>query len=47
MKKRGAEKSKRQRERTKSANHRDNSEHGSQDIANSTRDAKGVVFSAI
>jgi len=42
MKKRGAEKSKRQRERSKSANHLDNCEHGTQDIANSTRDAKDV-----
>jgi len=47
MKKRDAEKRKRQRERTKAANHLHNSEHASEDIANSTMDAKGVLFSAI
>jgi len=47
MKKRDAEKGKRRRERRKAANHLHNSEHGSQDIANSTMDAKGVSFSAI
>ena len=41
MKKRDAEKRKRQRERRKAA------EHGSEDIANSTMDAKDVLFSAI
>jgi len=47
MKKRDAEKRKRQRERRKAANYLRNSENGSQDIANSTMDAKGVLFSAI
>jgi len=47
MKKRDAEKRKRQRERRKAVNHLHNSEHGSEDIANSPRDAKGVLFSAI
>ena len=47
MKKRDAEKGKRQRERRNAANHLHNSEHGSEDIANSTMDAKGVLFSAI
>jgi len=47
MKKREAEKRKRQRERRKAANHLHNSEHASEDIANSTMDAKGVLFSAI
>jgi len=47
MDKRDAEKHKRQRERRKAANHLHNSEHGSEDIANSTIDAKGVLFSAI
>jgi len=47
MKKRDAEKRKRQRELRKSANHLHNSEHRSEDIANSTMDAKGVLFSAI
>jgi len=47
MKKRDAEKRKRQRERRKAANHHHNSEHGSEDIANSTIDAKGVLFSGI
>jgi len=47
MKKRDAEKRKRQRGRRKAANHPHNSEHGSEDIANSTMDAKGVLFSAI
>jgi len=47
MKKRDAEKRKRQRERRKAANHLHNSEHGSEDIANSTMDAKAVLFSAI
>jgi len=31
----------------KAANHLPNSEHGSEDIANSTMDAKGGLFSAI
>ena len=44
---RDAEKRKRQRERRKAANHLHNSEHRSEDIANSTMDAKGVLFSAI
>jgi len=47
MKKRDSEKHKRQRECRKDVNHIHNSEHGSDDIANSTRDAKGVLFSAI
>jgi len=47
MKKRDAEKRKRQREQRKAANHLHNSEHVSEDIANSTMDAKGVLFSAI
>jgi len=47
MKKRNAEKRKRQRERRKAVNHLHNSEHGSEDIANSTMDAKGVLLSAI
>jgi len=47
MKKKDVEKRKRQRERRKAANHRHNSEHGSEDIANSTMYAKGVLFSAI
>jgi len=47
MKKRDAEKRKRQRERRKAANHLHNSEQGSEDIANCAMDAKGVVFSAI
>jgi len=47
MKKRDAEKRKRQRERRKAVNHLHNSEHGSEDIANSTMDAKGLLFSAI
>jgi len=47
MKKRDEEKCKRQRERRKAANHLHNSEHGSEDIANSTIDAKGMLFSAI
>jgi len=47
MKKRDAEKRKRQRERRKTANHLHHSEHGSEDIAGSTMDAKGVLFSAI
>jgi len=47
MKKRVAEKRKEQRERRKAANHLHNSEHGSGGIANSTMDAKGVLFSAI
>jgi len=38
MKKRDAEKEKWQRERRKAANHLNNSEHGSKDIANSTMD---------
>jgi len=47
MKNRDEEKRKRQRERRKAANHLHNSEHGSEDIANSPMDAKGVLFSAI
>ena len=47
MKKRDAEKRKRQRERRKAANPLHNSEPGSEDIANSTMDAKGVLFSTI
>jgi len=47
MKKMDAEKRKRQRERRKASNHLHNSEHGSEEIANSTMDAKGVLFSAI
>jgi len=47
MKKRDAQKRKRQRERRKAANHLHNTEHGSEDIENSTMDAKGVLFSAI
>ena len=42
-----AEKGTRHRERRKAANHLHNSEHGSEDIANSTMDAKGVLFSAV
>jgi len=45
--KRGAEKPKRQREQRKAANHLHKSEHGSEDIANSTIDANGVLFTAI
>jgi len=47
MKKRHGEKRKRQRERRKAANHLNHSEHGSEDIANSTMDAKGALFSDI
>jgi len=47
MKKRDAEKRKWQRVRRKAANHLHNSEHGSEDIANSTMDAKGLLFFAI
>jgi len=47
MKKRNTEKRKRQHELRKAANHLHNSQHGSADIANSTMDAKGVLFSAI
>jgi len=47
MKKRDAEKRKRQRVRSKAANHLHRSEHGNEDIANSTMDAKGVLFSAL
>ena len=47
MKKRDAEKRKRQRKWRQAANHLHNSEHGSEDIAKSTIDAKGVLFSAI
>jgi len=47
MKKRDAEKRKRQRKRRKAVNQLHNSEHGSEDIANSTMDAKGVLCSAI
>jgi len=42
MKKRDAEKSKWQGERRKAANDCHNSDHRSEDIANSTMDAKGV-----
>ena len=42
-----AEKRKQQHEWRKAANHLHNSEHWSEDIANSTLDAKGVLFSAI
>ena len=47
MKKRDAEKRNWQREWRKAANHLHNSEHENEDIANSTMDAKGVLFSAI
>jgi len=47
MKKRDAEKRKPQRQRRKAANHLYNSEHRSEDIANSSMNAKGVLFSAI
>jgi len=47
MKKRDAEKRKGQHEPRKAANPLHNSEHGSEDIANSPMDAKGVLFSAI
>jgi len=47
MKKRDAEKRKRQCERSQAANHLHNSEHGSEDIANSTMDTKGVLFCTI
>ena len=47
MKKRDAEKRKWQREQRIAANHLHNSEQGSEYIANSTMDAKGVLFSAI
>jgi len=47
MKKRDAAKCKQQRERRKAANHLHKSEHGREDIANSTMNAKGVLFSAI
>jgi len=47
MKKRDAEKRKGLRERRKAANHLHNSEHGSEDIANSTMDAKNLLFSTI
>jgi len=47
MKKRDAQKRKWQRERRKAAYRLHNSEHGSEDIANSTMDTKGVLFSAI
>jgi len=47
MKKRYAEKRKRQHERRNAANHLHSSEHGSEDIANSPIDAKRVLFSAI
>jgi len=42
MKKRDAEKRKRQGEQRKAADDRHNSEHRSEDIANSIMDAKGV-----
>ena len=47
MKKTDAEKPKRQHQRRKAVNHLHNSEHRSEDIANSTMDTKGVLFSAI
>jgi len=47
MKKRDAEKCKPHRERRKAANHLHNCEHASEDIVNSTIEAKGVLFSAI
>ena len=47
MKKRDAEKRKWQHEWRKAANHLHNSEHGSEGIANSTMDAKGVLFFAL
>jgi len=47
MKKRDAEKRKLQREWRKAANPLHNSKHGSDDIANSTMDVNGVLFSAI
>jgi len=47
MNKRDAEKRKRQREQTKGPNHVHNSEHGHEEIANSTRDGKGLLFFAI
>ena len=47
MKKRDAEKRKRQRERRNAANPLHHSELGSEDIANSTMNTKGVLFSAI
>jgi len=47
VKKRDAEKCKRQRKPRKAANHLHNSENGSEDSANSTMDAKGMLFSAI
>jgi len=47
MKRGDVAKRKQQRERRKAANHLHNSEHGSEDIANSTMDTKGVLFSAI
>jgi len=47
MKRRDAEKSKRQPEQRKAANHLHNSEYGCEDIANSPMNGKGVLFSAI
>jgi len=47
MKKRDAEKCKPHRERRKAANYLLNFEHAREDIANSTIDAKGLLFSAI
>jgi len=47
MKKRDAENGKQQHERRKAANHLHHSEHGSEDIANSTMDVKSMLFSAI
>jgi len=47
MKKRDVVKRKRQRECRIAANHVHSSECGSEDIANSTMDGKGVLFSAI
>jgi len=47
MKKREVEERKRQCERRKAANPLHNCGHRSEDIANSTMDAKGVLFSAI
>jgi len=47
MKKKDAVKHKRQCESRQALNHLHNSEHGSEDIANCTMDAKGVLFATI
>jgi len=47
MKKRDAEKHKRQRKQRKAVNHLHNCEHSRKDIANSSMDAKGVLLSTI